>query len=313
MKKKLLPLLLAAAMLVTTAAATQTQQQTLTATYGVQLVVDGQARTLTDANGTVVRPFVSNGTTYVPIRAIAELFGAEVSYDRNSNTATIQSGSGADVYTYTDFTVPSFATIAGSNSLVDTYLVSTGDSVAYYFDPQKFTPIPNGTNTLDDYEVLYGSLLSSYGFHYAFTDSEGYTYYEHPISGIAVSFGMVDSLFMVVVMSPTVYLSTGTGSPSASTGNSSSGSSSANLLDQYYAEYDAINAEYDQLVQQLQSQKNSYQQSQFQSWMSRGLSSNDALNQAKSDANQKYDPQIAQAEQDRQLELSQLDIKYGIY
>lgn len=90
MKKKLIPLLLAAAMLVTTAAATQTQQQTLTATYGVQLVVDGQARTLTDVNGTVVRPFVSNGTTYVPIRAIAELFGAEVSYDRNSNTATIQ-------------------------------------------------------------------------------------------------------------------------------------------------------------------------------------------------------------------------------
>ena len=59
--------------------------------YGIQIAVDGQTTTLTDANGNIVYPFTSNGTTYVPIRAISELLGANVWYDSVNKIAHIES------------------------------------------------------------------------------------------------------------------------------------------------------------------------------------------------------------------------------
>lgn len=56
---------------------------------GIKIVVDGVAVTPKDAAGNSVEPFASNGTTYLPIRAIGEALGKEVKWDGETNTVYI--------------------------------------------------------------------------------------------------------------------------------------------------------------------------------------------------------------------------------
>ncbi len=55
----------------------------------IKLVVDGVQVTPKDANGSVVEPFVYNGTTYLPVRAIGETLGKEVDWDGNTKTVYV--------------------------------------------------------------------------------------------------------------------------------------------------------------------------------------------------------------------------------
>ncbi len=62
----------------------------LTANYvGVSLVIDGQLVVPKDVNGNLVEPFIVDGTTYLPVRAIAEALGKEVSWDGETKTVFI--------------------------------------------------------------------------------------------------------------------------------------------------------------------------------------------------------------------------------
>lgn len=57
-------------------------QKTITANYmGIRLIVDGKEVVPTDANGNVVEPFIADGTTYLPVRAVGAAFGKEVNWD----------------------------------------------------------------------------------------------------------------------------------------------------------------------------------------------------------------------------------------
>lgn len=65
-------------------------QKQMTATYkDIQIYVDGQKITPKDANGNIVEPFVSNGTTYLPVRAVGEAFDKTVEWDGTTNTVYI--------------------------------------------------------------------------------------------------------------------------------------------------------------------------------------------------------------------------------
>ena len=55
----------------------------------VNVQVNGQVFVPTDANGKEVPVFAYNGTTYAPLRALAEAYGLEVGYDATSNMATV--------------------------------------------------------------------------------------------------------------------------------------------------------------------------------------------------------------------------------
>lgn len=48
---------------------------------GIKIVIDGQRLNPTDANGKKVEPIIYNGTTYLPVRAIASALGKEVYWD----------------------------------------------------------------------------------------------------------------------------------------------------------------------------------------------------------------------------------------
>ena len=53
---------------------------------GVRIVVDGRRINSTDANGNTVEPIIYNGTTYLPVRAVANTFGEAVSWDGRNYT-----------------------------------------------------------------------------------------------------------------------------------------------------------------------------------------------------------------------------------
>lgn len=48
---------------------------------GIKIVVDGQQLNPTDANGNKVEPIIYNGTTYLPVRAVANAIGKAVYWD----------------------------------------------------------------------------------------------------------------------------------------------------------------------------------------------------------------------------------------
>jgi hypothetical protein len=47
----------------------------------IKLFMDGEEITPKDGNGQIVEPFIYNGTTYLPIRAVGSAIGKEVSWD----------------------------------------------------------------------------------------------------------------------------------------------------------------------------------------------------------------------------------------
>ena len=64
--------------------------QMIDATVGnMHFFWDGVEQTLRDANGDVVEPLIYNGTTYVPLRPMANLLGKEVGWDGQTSTVYI--------------------------------------------------------------------------------------------------------------------------------------------------------------------------------------------------------------------------------
>ncbi len=55
-------------------------------TEGISIIIDGNKLIPKDANGNVVEPMIYNGTTYLPVRAVANAFDKNVSWDGNTQT-----------------------------------------------------------------------------------------------------------------------------------------------------------------------------------------------------------------------------------
>lgn len=66
--------------------------ETLEVIYdNIKILIDGKEYQPTDANGNPVEPFVYNGTTYLPVRAIANAFDKEVDWEPQTSTVTLGS------------------------------------------------------------------------------------------------------------------------------------------------------------------------------------------------------------------------------
>ncbi|MHC1694874.1 MAG: stalk domain-containing protein [Eubacteriales bacterium] len=88
MKKLISAIVLFAVILSGTALATTSSKQ-INVEYGISVTVNGDVLVPKDVNGKVVDPFVYDGTTYVPVRAISDALGASVGYDAETNSAAI--------------------------------------------------------------------------------------------------------------------------------------------------------------------------------------------------------------------------------
>lgn len=66
--------------------------ETIRVTYdNIKILIDGKEYHPTDANGNTVEPFIYNGTTYLPVRAIANAFDKEVDWEAQTSTVTLGS------------------------------------------------------------------------------------------------------------------------------------------------------------------------------------------------------------------------------
>lgn len=92
MKKKTLTMVLAVVLafslgVVATATAGEVQK---TLTYrNIKITINGSALTPKDANGNAVEPFIIDGTTYLPVRAVANALGLDVGWDGATNTVSL--------------------------------------------------------------------------------------------------------------------------------------------------------------------------------------------------------------------------------
>lgn len=79
-----------AAIVCTSSVFAQSMQKTFTAYFdNIKVMVNGEEKNLKDTNGSDIEPFIVDGTTYLPVRAISELLGMPVNWDGNSKTVYI--------------------------------------------------------------------------------------------------------------------------------------------------------------------------------------------------------------------------------
>lgn len=97
----------------TAIAATRTENKTLTY-RDIKIELNGQRITPKDANGKVVDPFIIDGTTYLPIRAVSEALGLNVGWDNATSTIYISEG---EINIPTPTPTPSNVTTGMKNAL----------------------------------------------------------------------------------------------------------------------------------------------------------------------------------------------------
>ena len=75
----------------TVSAAAQTIQTEITY-RNIKITLNGEALEPKDATGNTVEPFIMNGTTYLPVRAISEALGLTVGWDDKTSTVILTEG-----------------------------------------------------------------------------------------------------------------------------------------------------------------------------------------------------------------------------
>lgn len=88
--KRFAALALCTGMVTGTALAANTVYKNIRVQYcGIKLMVNGAPVTPKDANGSTVEPFIYNGTTYLPVRAVGNALGQDVSWNGSTKTVYI--------------------------------------------------------------------------------------------------------------------------------------------------------------------------------------------------------------------------------
>lgn len=114
--------------------------RTITVTYNnIRLVVNGEEVIPRDGAGNIVEPFIYEGTTFLPVRAVANALGQDVGWDAETQTVFIGSGSAAsqqptpqndDVRLLSQIQHSNFSTGGGR----EFYLIDNGGSITSHLD-----------------------------------------------------------------------------------------------------------------------------------------------------------------------------------
>lgn len=87
---------LCCAVLMPSAVLAQSGSAVIKAAYkDIKIYIDNEKTTLKDASGNIVEPFICDGTTYLPLRAVAETLNMNVGWDGEKNVITLDSGADA--------------------------------------------------------------------------------------------------------------------------------------------------------------------------------------------------------------------------
>ncbi len=118
---------------------------------GIKIVIDGQRLNPTDANGKKVEPIIYNGTTYLPVRAIASALGKEVYWDGPNYTVYLGEMGGTLEYPsayLTENNIGKKFSNASRSQLIDNYgntynegLYFFGNGTAEYLVNMKYSKL----------------------------------------------------------------------------------------------------------------------------------------------------------------------------
>lgn len=90
--KKLFTVLIAAASITAASALAEPITKLIEVEYNnIKINIDGKSITPTDANGKAVEPFIHDGTTYLPVRAVSNALGKKVDWDGDNMEVRITS------------------------------------------------------------------------------------------------------------------------------------------------------------------------------------------------------------------------------
>ena len=126
-------------------------QKVITVTYAnIKLYVDGAVITPKDSAGNVVEPFIYNCTTYLPVRAISEALGKNVSWQ--ASTKSVYIGKQPSSQTYMFDIVPAYE----SFSYKEYSLLNTGGADSFIMAGNKYVNgcvWDTGTVSADVYSI----------------------------------------------------------------------------------------------------------------------------------------------------------------
>ena len=112
-----------AAILVSGGVYAKSRMETIEVMYNnIKVYKDNVLCELKDANGTVVEPFIYNGTTYMPVRGTANLADMEVTWDGNTQSVYLWDNLVAEGTSFIEVCPPY------DRGSCDTYLASNGKS-----------------------------------------------------------------------------------------------------------------------------------------------------------------------------------------
>ncbi len=110
--------------------------------FPIRVLVNGDVFQPRDANGDEVMVFTFNGTTYAPVRALAEAYGLEVGYDAENRIATVNGTAGSGC------SEDSFCTL----------WTVTKKPVTNYGDEEIYTAAYNGPLGMQEFKTWWRSL-----------------------------------------------------------------------------------------------------------------------------------------------------------
>lgn len=94
-------------------------EKTIQVAYNnIKLYVDGKLVQPKDANGNRIEPFVYNGTTYLPVRAVSQALEKDVAWDGNTNSVYIGEKPSPVIKEVTVRTAEEFINALGSNKRI---------------------------------------------------------------------------------------------------------------------------------------------------------------------------------------------------
>ncbi len=117
---------------------------------GIKIVLNGKQLRPADAQGNTVEPFIYNGTTYLPVRAVADALGLPVSWDGPNYTVYLGDMDGKlesptlMLKDAVDIDKDSYFRNVDSATLVDNYGNSYGNALGCARNEKTFQTLLNG-------------------------------------------------------------------------------------------------------------------------------------------------------------------------
>ena len=168
----------------------------------VKIMINGKDYVPKDVNGNIVEPFISDGTTYLPVRAVANAFGKEVSWDNSTNTVIIDDSlQTPDFLSTADYSISIADGWTVKEQLQGIYVFTAPDGLtnfnilvenAYYWDGEDAESV---ADYLDESKINLAALFKGVSFgndgEELISTYNGYTFdYSVEISGKKVDYTM---------------------------------------------------------------------------------------------------------------------------